>query len=97
MVLDGKEYDFAVDRPSVIIDAGANIGLASIWFASKFPEARILAIEPEKSNYELLVRNVEPLHHVTPKFMLLCGPTAGLSRLRTLVARVHGRSDPGIG
>ena len=66
MVLDGKEYDFAVDRPSVIIDAGANIGLASIWFASKFPEARILAIEPEKSNYELLVRNVEPLHHVTP-------------------------------
>ena len=66
MVLDGAEYDVAVERPSVIIDAGANIGLASIWFASRFPEARILAVEPEKSNYDLLVRNVEPYSNVTP-------------------------------
>jgi FkbM family methyltransferase len=66
MVLAGREYDFAVDRPSVIIDAGANIGLASIWFASKFPEARILAIEPERSNYDLLVRNLERYPNVTP-------------------------------
>jgi FkbM family methyltransferase len=66
MVLDGREYDFEVDRPSVIIDAGANIGLASIWFASKFPEARVLAVEPEKSNYDLLVRNVALFRNVTP-------------------------------
>jgi FkbM family methyltransferase len=49
----------------VIVDGGANIGLTSIWFASKFPDARIIAIEPERSNYELLVRNVEPFPNVT--------------------------------
>jgi len=65
MVLGGREYDVAVERPSVIIDVGANIGLASIWFTSKFPEARVLAVEPEKSNYELLVRNVAPYPNVT--------------------------------
>jgi FkbM family methyltransferase len=66
MVLKGKEYDFEVVQPAVIIDAGANIGLASIWFASKFPAARVLAVEAEKSNYDLLVRNVEPFPNVTP-------------------------------
>ncbi len=41
----------------LIIDGGANIGLASIWFAKKFPEALILAIEPDKNNYGLLKEN----------------------------------------
>ncbi len=61
------EYDFLpVSSPAVIIDAGANIGLASIWFASKFPDARIIAVEPENSNYGLLERNVAPFPNVTP-------------------------------
>ena len=30
----------------VIVDAGANIGLASVWFANRFPQAKIIAIEP---------------------------------------------------
>lgn len=34
----------------VIIDAGANIGASSIWFASKYPKAKILAVEPDPEN-----------------------------------------------
>jgi FkbM family methyltransferase len=43
--------------PHWIIDAGANIGLRTIWFANIFPEANIIAIEPEKTNFNLLQRN----------------------------------------
>jgi FkbM family methyltransferase len=31
----------------VIIDCGANIGLAVIWWRSKWPEARVVAFEPD--------------------------------------------------
>lgn len=49
-----EEYKFAAEiEPEVIVDAGANIGLASIYFANKYPHARIVAIEPEASNFEL--------------------------------------------
>ncbi|HXK56230.1 MAG TPA: hypothetical protein PLZ16_06255, partial [Gammaproteobacteria bacterium] len=42
------EYRFDVVRhPVSILDAGANIGLASISLANRFPRARIIAIEPE--------------------------------------------------
>ena len=44
------------DRP-LIVDAGAHIGCASRWFAQAFPDARVIALEPEFENYKLLVRN----------------------------------------
>ena len=36
----------------VIMDCGAHIGLATLWFAVKFPGARIFAIEPASENFE---------------------------------------------
>ena len=54
-----NEYDFDTNiSPKVIIDAGANIGLASIYFANKYNGSRIFAIEPEESNFSLLQKNV---------------------------------------
>lgn len=62
-----NEYKFDVNRdPEFIVDAGANIGLASVYFANQFPNARILAIEPEKENFEVLVKNVEPYPNIQP-------------------------------
>jgi FkbM family methyltransferase len=52
--------------PSVIIDAGANIGLASIYFAHKYPKAKIIAIEPEASNFALLTKNVGYYSTIVP-------------------------------
>jgi FkbM family methyltransferase len=46
--------------PDTIIDAGANIGLASILFANRWPKAHILAIEPEARNFSLLQENTAP-------------------------------------
>jgi FkbM family methyltransferase len=62
-----NEYDFrAVKRPRVIVDAGANIGLASILFANRYPQAKILAIEPERDNFNFLADNVRSYDNIVP-------------------------------
>jgi FkbM family methyltransferase len=52
--------------PAVIVDAGANIGLTSVYFAIRYPSARIIAVEPEASNFALLQANTAPYANVTP-------------------------------
>lgn len=44
-------------RIPVIIDCGANIGLAAIWLHHRFPGSKIICIEPEKSNLAMLRAN----------------------------------------
>jgi FkbM family methyltransferase len=44
--------------PKFILDAGANIGLTAIFFTNLFPGARIVCVEPEKTNCVLLRKNV---------------------------------------
>jgi FkbM family methyltransferase len=66
-VFINQEYDFLTKtQPKVIVDAGANIGLASIYFANKYPGAKIIAIEPEASNFELLKENVAQYPNIVP-------------------------------
>jgi FkbM family methyltransferase len=52
--------------PKTIVDAGANIGLASIYLAHKYPQARVIAVEAEMSNFELLSKNVAPYPNIVP-------------------------------
>jgi FkbM family methyltransferase len=42
----------------LIIDCGANVGYSSAYFLSRFPEAHIIAVEPDRSNYEILNQNL---------------------------------------
>lgn len=46
----------------LIIDGGANIGMAVLYFKKHFPEARILAFEPSPEAFHLLARNVAANH-----------------------------------
>lgn len=55
-----QQYNFSHPAPNEvkwIIDGGANIGLAAIYFSAKFPNAKIISIEPNKDNFELLQKN----------------------------------------
>jgi FkbM family methyltransferase len=64
--VDG-EHDIVIARPpTTILDVGAQIGLASVRFATRWPNAHILAVEPERSNFELLCQNVAPYPHISP-------------------------------
>lgn len=40
----------ASGRTPLIIDAGANIGASALWFAREFPDARVIAVEPDPAN-----------------------------------------------
>ena len=63
-----KQYDlYRIDFPDAqrIIDGGANIGCASVYFSLRFPKAQILAIEPENNNFSLLKKNAEPYKNIS--------------------------------
>jgi FkbM family methyltransferase len=45
--------------PSLILDGGANVGYASIFFANHYPHASILAVEPEPANFSTLLSNIQ--------------------------------------
>jgi len=57
-----REYrcvDDVVD-PGLIIDCGANAGFSSAYFLSRFPNAFVVAIEPDRDNFRLLETNLQP-------------------------------------
>lgn len=55
-VIDG----FSGRSPQVIIDLGANVGFASAVFLSAFPQAFVLAVEPEPENAQICRQNLAP-------------------------------------
>lgn len=46
------------ERP-VILDCGANIGISTLYFARTYPDAAIIAFEPDDENYEILEKNIK--------------------------------------
>jgi FkbM family methyltransferase len=56
-----NEYAFIdslTDDVRTVIDLGANIGLASALFLSRWPRASVLAVEPDPGNFDMLSANV---------------------------------------
>lgn len=65
MLLENGEYDFLykseydwIKKSKIIIDAGANIGVFSRIIREINKDAFIVAIEPEKDNYQILKDNL---------------------------------------
>lgn len=59
------EYPNFGKKEMVIIDAGANIGFASVFFKNKFPNSKIIAIEPEIENFKWLQKNTEKYRDIS--------------------------------
>jgi FkbM family methyltransferase len=83
-----REYDlpYTFSTPSVVVDAGANIGLTSLFFAERYPSATIVAIEPDLANFTLLEANVASQPNVVPICAALWHEHAGVTL-----------EDPGLG
>ena len=53
-------YKFKTSNPRpVILDCGAHIGMSILFFKNIYPEASIIAFEPDTHNYELTKKNLE--------------------------------------
>ena len=86
-IFKDEEYRFEIkSAPRTIIDAGANVGYASVYMASKFPGAKIYALEPDSSNFALLQRNVAPYENIVPLHAALWNEDAEINLV-----------DPGLG
>jgi FkbM family methyltransferase len=66
-LLLGGEYAMELPfSPLTIVDAGANAGIAALYYANKYPAATIVAVEPEPSNFQALVRNCQEYPNIVP-------------------------------
>lgn len=96
------EFDM-VKEPSSIVDAGANIGLASLYFADRFPKAQIIALEVDRANFDLLTKNTHRYSNITCIQKALWSGQAQLSILNPTdepwafrVGEVSGENDTAI-
>lgn len=59
-LFDSKIYEFKSTSISpYILDCGANIGLSVIYFKTLFPDAEIVAFEPDKKVFDVLQYNIK--------------------------------------
>ena len=67
-ILRGETYPAVafIDDVHSIVDIGASVGLASLWFANRYPDARIVAFEPQQESFVLLQENTASIPAITP-------------------------------
>lgn len=65
-----KDVEYGLPYPdsevSFIIDGGSNAGYSTLYFAHRFPNAKIISVEAEASNYELVVKNTRLYPNIIP-------------------------------
>jgi FkbM family methyltransferase len=47
------------DAVRVIVDLGGNVGFSAVYFAMRFPQARIFTLEPDPAAFRSLLKNTE--------------------------------------
>ena len=92
-----EEYAVAAGEPRTIVDLGANIGIAAAWFRSRYPEAMIVAVEPDPDSFAKLERNL-----AGDRLITLVNAAVGASNGTRTLFRPAGYSiasslDPGGG
>ncbi len=68
LLKQGRKAEYWVPdgiNPEVILDMGGNVGTATVYFANRFPNAKIHTFEPVSGNHALLVKNTEPYPQVS--------------------------------
>ncbi len=63
MIFKVGEYRFSArTRSPFILDCGANIGMSVLYFKTLYPQAKVIAFEPNPSTFKVLELNVRQNH-----------------------------------
>lgn len=61
-----REFEWYIPKePRLIIDGGANIGLSTAFFANRFPDAKVVAVEPSNENVSLIRKNCRSMDNIS--------------------------------
>lgn len=62
-IFEQKIYDFKTDKQSpLVIDGGAHLGLFTLYIKQKYPQARVIAFEPDERAFTNLNANLTENH-----------------------------------
>ena len=81
----------------VIVDAGAHIGMATLYYKMLFPGARIIAFEPVPYNIEILRKNIDQNQLENVELVeAVVAPKSGILRIQEPIGDGAWRSGAGI-
>ncbi len=49
-----------VEQPKLILDCGANVGYSALYFLNQYPDAQVVAVEPDPENLAMCQKNLAP-------------------------------------
>ena len=85
------DYGFTAAREDpLILDCGANIGMATLYFLWRYPKAEVHAFEPDPGTFALLKRNVE-----TNGLTRTCARQLAAAGYSGRISLFRDESDPG--
>jgi len=87
-IYDAYQVMIEEGKIPLIIDCGANSGLASRYFAKEFPKAKIIGIEPDLSNVDIARKNCRPHKNVTIEQAAI-GAKAGFANIQNQSASAN--------
>ncbi len=58
-------FSFLADRIDLVVDVGANIGAASLFFSNAYPLAHVVAFEPGAFPFKYLEANTSNMDEIT--------------------------------
>lgn len=95
-----RVYEAELPEAPTILDCGANIGLATIWFKLRHPRARVALFEPDPVNVDALSENLHAVRaesvEVVPAAVTATAGRVPFARETTLTGHVGGDSGMAV-